>query len=42
MAETMCGWCGMPKDKHTVTGWSYCQSKINQSKSTKEMPGGVG
>lgn len=42
MSKTLCGWCGITKDRHTVGGWNVCQSKISQRNSSKEMPGGVG
>ncbi len=42
MTKTVCGWCGFPKDGHSVPGWQYCQSKIGSANSSKSLPGGVG
>jgi len=42
MSGIICGWCQLAKNRHTPQGWNYCQSKMRQRNSTKEMPGGVG
>lgn len=42
MRTPIADWCGMPKNKHSVSGWIYCQSKISQRRSSREPPGGVG